>query len=205
MASVSIGVRKAIVFAVVMLPLAGLIASMFVNPPVDPYERIAHITGENALRLLVLTLLITPLKQAFGWRWIGAYRRTLGVASFTYAVAHVAAYQALEANFELAYMFEDIAERRYILFGALAFLMMLPLGLSSNNWSVRRLGGKLWKRIHLMVFPLSLFAVAHLYLQTRGDKTEPLVYLAVLLALFAWRIVAAVRKRRRAGAEPTAG
>lgn len=191
--------RKYVVFAVCMIPLLILGFFLVFRPPVDPYERIAHMTGEFALRFLILTLLVTPLKQAFNWKWIGAFRRPLGLAAFTYALAHFQAYLILEAQYEFGYFLDDIVERKYIVAGSVAFLLMVPLALTSNNFSVSKLGGKTWKKLHFLVFPLTLAAIAHLYLQTRGDKTVPLVYLGVVLALFAWRIgYKIVTKRRQA-------
>lgn len=189
-----IGLKKAVLFAAGLIPLVAMLVTLATNPPVDPYERIAAITGENALRFLILALLVTPLKVLFKWKFIGAFRRTLGVLCFVYACAHFLAYQILEADFSISYFIEDLEERRYVLMGGLAFIMLVPLGLTSHNYAVRKLGGKVWKRVHLMVFPSLVFACIHLLWQVRGkDLTEPLVYMAITAILIGFRVAVKVR------------
>ena len=192
------GARKLLVYVIGCLPLAGLTGALISSPPADPYELIARETGENALRLLVLTLAISPLITLTKKRWLGVYRRTLGVLSFTYAVLHFAAYIVFEADFDPTFLLTDIPERRFIAVGIIAFALMLPLGVTSNNFSVRKLGRK-WKRLHRLAYPLLLLAPVHFLMLKRGeDLTEPLVYLTIAITLLAFRVVVKRRANKPA-------
>ncbi|MBF2735062.1 MAG: ferric reductase-like transmembrane domain-containing protein [Betaproteobacteria bacterium AqS2] len=196
-----IGVYKAVVFAVGCLPLAAVTASLFADPTPDPYERLAHTTGEFALRFLLLTLLVTPLKDVLKLKRLGAFRRTLGVLAFTYTFFHFLAYMVFEAGFDPAFVSEDIAQRRFILFGMLAGVPMFLLGVTSNNFAVGRLGRK-WKKLHMLVFPLALFAALHFFMSVRGDdKGEAVFYLAAFALLILYRLGRwGLRARRRRAA-----
>lgn len=198
-----IGVYKAVVFALGCVPLAGVAASLFLNPTPDPYERLAHTTGEFAMRFLLLTLLVTPLKDVLRLKRLGAFRRTLGVLAFTYAFFHALAYMVFEAGFDPAFVAEDVAQRRFILFGVAAFVPMLLLGITSNNFAVGRLG-RTWKKLHMLVFPLALAAALHFYLLVRGEENgEAVFYLTAFTLLILYRLGRwglRVRRRRAAAA-----
>ena len=194
----SIRVQKAILIAVCLIPLANLLRIFAFEAPADPYEVAAHLTGETAIRLLVITLAITPLRLLTGWKRLGAFRRNLGVLSFCYALCHVFFYMWLEAGFSPAYVVDDIAERRYITAGFAAFVMMLPLAATSNNLSVRRLGAR-WQKLHWLMYPLCIAACIHFLWLVRGESPAPLAYMAVVIALLAVRVVHRMRRRRAAG------
>ena len=167
------------------------------NPPADPFEYGAKVTGNNALRLLILTLAFTPFRLITGIRQLGPYRRTLGVLTFTYAFAHLFGYMFLEAEFDLAFVFEDIQDRRYITVGFLAFIMLVPLAITSNNYMVSKTGTA-WRKIHRMVYPISILACVHFLWVKRGDDIiEPLIYLSVVILLLAVRVVDRARKKRK--------
>ena len=200
MAQSRIGTYKAIVFIIGCIPLCAVTASLFLNPTPDPYERLAHTTGEFAIRFLVLTLLITPLRDLTKLKRLGAFRRTLGVLTFTYAFCHVLAYMVFESDFDPAFLIEDIRNRRFILFGALAAIPMLLLGITSNNFSVGKLG-RAWKKLHMLVFPIAILAALHYLFLVRGDdRTAPLVYLGIFIAMILYRVLRWRRKRVAAAA-----
>ena len=197
-----IGIYKAIVFAIGCIPLAAVTASLFFNPTPDPYERLAHTTGEFGIRFLVLTLLVTPLRDLFKLKRLGAFRRTLGVLTFTYAFCHVLAYMVFESDFDPAFLIEDIRNRRFILFGALAGIPIFLLGITSNNFSVGKLG-RAWKKLHMLVFPAAILVALHFLFLVRGDdRTAPLVYLAIFIVLIMYRVLRWRRKRAAAAAAP---
>ena len=195
----SISFQKAILIVICLLPLANLLRIFAFEQPADPYEVAAHITGETAIRLLVITLAITPLRVLTGFKRLGAFRRNLGVLSFCYALLHAFFYMWLEAGFSPAYLVEDIAERRYITAGFAALVMMVPLAATSNNLSVRRLGAR-WQKLHWLMYPLCIAACIHFLWQVRGESPIPLVYLAVVLALLAFRGGRRMRRKKAAGA-----
>ena len=198
-----VGVQKAIVFAVGMLPMVGLVVSLFADPSPDPYERIAHVTGENALRLLVLTMLFTPVACTTGWRRIMPFRRTVGVLCFAYVLVHGLAYLFFEAGFDPVFVKDDVAMRNFIALGVAAFVLMLPMAVTSNNWSVRRLR-KRWCTVHMLAYPVAILAPLHLLVLHRDeDLTEPIVYLVIFIALLSYRVVRAMGRRR--ARQPAAG
>ena len=190
-------VQKSLLYVIGLLPLLSLIVSMVTEPPVDPYERIANVTGENALRLLVLTLFVTPIIVVSDWKWLGPFRRTLGVLTFTYAICHMLAYMVFEAEFDFGFVIADVADRRFIAMGMIAFVLMVPLGVTSNNYSVCKLCHK-WRKIHYLVYPLAVFACVHfLWLKRGEDLTEPLIYLGLVVALLAFRVIRRWARTRR--------
>lgn len=192
-----IGVQKAILIVLFSLPMVGLFVSLFVSPAADPYERIARETGETALRLLVLTMLVTPLVMVTQWKKALPFRRTLGVLAFAYALVHALAYMVFEAGFDIFFVVDDVLERNFIAVGMAAFLLMLPLGLTSNNYSVRKLGRN-WRKLHRLAYPIALLAPLHfLMLKRDEDLTEPLVYLFIFIALLSARVVSRLRQRAK--------
>ncbi|MCY4325906.1 MAG: sulfoxide reductase heme-binding subunit YedZ [Betaproteobacteria bacterium] len=190
----SISVQKAIVIIICLLPLVNLARIFVFEQPADPYEVAAHITGETALRLLIITLAITPIRSLTGWKRLGIFRRNLGVLSFCYALCHVFFYMWLEAGFSPAYLIDDLAERRYISAGFAAFVMMTPLAVTSNNFSVRKLGA-LWRKLHRLMYPLCIAACIHYLWLVRGEDAGPFVYLAIVLALLAARVIGRMRRQ----------
>ena len=178
------------------LPMVAMVVSLFVSPSADPYERIAHVTGENALRFLLLTMAVTPIVALSRWKKIIRFRRTLGILTFVYALVHFLAYMVFEAGFDIGFVIDDVVERNFILVGMFAFLMLVPLGLTSNNFSVRKLGNK-WRKLHRLAYPIAILAPVHyLMLKRDEDLTEPLVYLFLFIALLAFRVVMVIYRRR---------
>ncbi len=198
-----IGVRKTLLYIIGLIPLVALFVRVVFSPSADPYEHIAHVTGENALRLLMLTLAVSPLIWLLNKPRLCAYRRTLGVLTFTYVVVHFAAYVVFEAEFDLGFLLKDIPERNFIAVGVIAFVLMLPLGLTSTNYAVCKLGKK-WKKLHRLMYPIALLAPLHFLMLQRGENlTEPLIYMAIAIALLAFRVVKwRTAKRARAVNQP---
>lgn len=157
------------------------------NAGPDPAELIMHISGEWGLRMLVLTLLVTPLRQWLGWSALLRYRRMLGLYTFFYACLHLLAFAHFYVGWTGAILVEELVERPYISVGALSLLLMLPLAVTSTRGMQRRLRRN-WVRLHRLVYPAAILACLHLLWQARSDIGEALVYSAVLGFLLVWRL-----------------
>lgn len=153
----------------------------------DPVAEIIHRLGLWALRLLLLTLAITPLRQLTGRAEPLRYRRMFGLWAFAYACLHLAAYLALDLRGYWTQVFEEIAQRPYITVGALAWLLLLPLAITSTRGWMRRLG-KRWQRLHWLVYPAAMLAVLHFWWRVKADTAEPALYAAILALLLGWRL-----------------
>lgn len=194
----AVGRIKVALFIVLLLPLIPIIGGAL--RATDPVEHLTGESGEFALRILVVAMLVTPLRLATGWNWLLRTRRMIGLYAFFYAAMHFGVYLALDRGFNFSTILEDVAERKFITVGFAAFVLLIPLALTSNNWSVKKLGGKAWLKLHRLVYAISLFAPLHFLWLKRGNKAEPLVYLgifAVLLALRIPRVRAAVFRGRK--------
>jgi len=152
----------------------------------NPIEEITHVTGEWGLRLLVLTLCVTPLRKLTGWSWLAPQRRSLGLFAFFYATLHFLTYAVLDLGLELGFVVEDVLERPYITIGFSAFLLLLPLALTSTKGQIKRLGRR-WVTLHRLVYVAAALAVLHFFWLVKADVREPLVYAAIVAGLLGWR------------------
>ena len=163
----------------------------------DPLPVLEHELGERGLQFLIVTLLVTPIRRFTGVSFL-KFRRAIGVISFVYIFAHMLTWLILDRQLVWAEVWADIVKRPYILIGTVGFLAMIPLAATSNNLSVRRLGAKLWSRIHKLAYLAAAAGVVHYVLLVKGWPPEPLVYafvVAILLMARAWW--AARRGKRR--------
>ena len=156
----------------------------------NPAEALIRGTGEWALRLLCLTLAVTPLRVIARLPTVLRLRRVLGLATFSYAVLHVMAWGWLDQSLEIADMLRDIAKRPFILVGTAAFLLMLPLALTSSNAAVRRLGARRWQALHRAVYAVAGTALLHFFWMRAAKQRwgEVAVYAAVIGVLLGWRL-----------------
>lgn len=167
----------------------------------NPIETTHRFLGDTALYVLMISLAITPLRDLTRWKAVMKIRRRVGLAAFWYVVLHVAAYLGLDlyiaAGMSIGGMFaalwDDVVERAYITFGMLAFLALVPLALTSFNSMVARLGAKVWRRLHLSVYPLSLLAVLHYGFLAKGNQVGPWIHGAVLALLLGYRVFVQAR------------
>lgn len=188
-----------------LLPLAWLIAGAWRDAlGANPIEYITRATGDWTLRMLLLTLAITPLRQLTGWHWLVRLRRTLGLYTFFYAGLHLLIYLWLDQFFEFDSIVKDIIDRPFITIGFAAFMLMLPLALTSTNGMIRPLGGRAWQRLHRVIYAVGVLGVAHYWWLVKKDLTEPVIYALVLTALFSVRIWHACRQRTVIRARTTA-
>ena len=152
---------------------------------IDPAKRIEHELGLWSLWLLIAGLAVTPLR-----RWVGLnllkFRRAIGVITFFYLLAHLLTWLVLDVQFQNVWA--DIVKRWYITVGMAAFVLMLPLALTSNNWSLRWLGSGTWRKLHTLVYPIAILGSLHFLLLVKGFQWEPILYAAVIAVLLLSRV-----------------
>lgn len=153
---------------------------------VNPIQDLTRRTGYTALVLLMLCLACTPAATLFGWKWVGALRKPLGLYSFLYVCLHLLIFVYLDYGLDLGLIWQAVSEKRYVVAGFTAFLLLLPLALTSTKGAMRRLG-RWWKRVHWLIYPAALLAVLH-FLWLSKLPREPLLFGAALLALLALRL-----------------
>jgi sulfoxide reductase heme-binding subunit YedZ len=153
----------------------------------DPVAEIEHRLGLWALRFLMITLAITPLRQLTGWNGLVRFRRMLGLYAFAYASLHFAAYLGLDLRGYWMQVFEDIAKRPYITVGFLSWLLLVPLAVTSTTGWIKRLGRN-WARLHMLVYSVAVLAVLHFWWLVKSDLREPALYAAIAALLLGWRI-----------------
>lgn len=190
---------KPLVFLLCLTPLGVLAYSVLsgqIGP--NPVEAVTHFTGEWALRLLLITLAVTPLRRLTGRVWLMRFRRMTGLFAFFYASLHLLTYLWLDRFFDLPGIVDDVIERPYITLGFTAFLLMVPLAATSTRGMMRRLGRR-WQALHRAVYAIGLLSVLHFLWLVKADVTEPAVYGLVLAALLLFRVpfdrfIAAIRR-----------
>ncbi len=179
---------KPVVFLLCLLPFGWLVYSAGTNAlGPDPAESIMQVTGEWSLRILLVTLAVSPVRKIWGWRWPMTLRRMLGLFTFFYATVHLASFGHFYIGWTPSILVEELVERPYITVGALAWVLMLPLAVTSTRKMQRRLKRN-WRRLHSAVYPAAMLACLHLLWQARSDLGEPILYSVVLFMLLVWRL-----------------
>ena len=158
----------------------------------NPTEFIQHFTGDWALRLIVATLGVTPLRELAGVPDLIRFRRMIGLFAFFYACLHLLTYLWLDKLFDFPAMLKDVGRRPFITAGFAAFACLVPLALTSTAGWIRRLGGKRWQRLHSLVYVTAMAAVAHYYWLVKSDIRQPVLYGTLVALLLAWRVVSRV-------------
>jgi sulfoxide reductase heme-binding subunit YedZ len=192
-------VVKPLLFAVCLIPLLLL---GIIDLGANPIETLTHHTGDWALRFLLITLAVTPLQKLTGIGEIVRVRRMLGLYAFFYAVLHAGIYFVLDQGLDFRAVVADVIERPYITIGFAVFLSLIPLAATSTNAMMRCLGGRRWKRLHRIVYLSALGAVVHFLWLVKADLREPLIYLAILLLLLAFRTAPLLTRFRSAVFSP---
>ncbi len=178
---------KPVVFLLSLIPLTLLVyAAINDRLGANPVETLTHETGLWGLYFLLITLSMTPLKKITGVSWPVSLKRMLGLYAFFYASLHLVIYFWLDQSFQWYAIIEDIVKRPYITLGLTAWLLLLPLALTSNQFSMRLLK-KNWKRVHRLVYVAALLVVTHFIWLVKADYAEPLMYLGILLLLLVSR------------------
>jgi sulfoxide reductase heme-binding subunit YedZ len=176
-------------FIISFLPAVALIYGALNNQlGANPIEVLTRDTGEWALRFLLITLAVSPLRLLFGWHFLADVRRLLGLYSFFYAVCHMLLYVWLDQFFSLTDIINDIIDRPFITVGFISFLALIPLAATSNNAMIKRLGAERWNRLHRLIYLIGIGGVIHFFMLVKKDITEPVIYIMILVVLLGIRL-----------------
>lgn len=189
---------RALLFALALLPLLRLVYLITTNDlGANPVEFVTRSLGTWALVMLCVTLAITPLRWLTGWAWLVRLRRMAGLFCFFYALLHVATYALLDLRLDASAIWADLVKRPYITAGFAAFVMLVPLAITSTNAMVRRLGARRWQALHKLVYLIALAAILHFWWHKAGknDFAEPTIYALVIGALLGVRLLRWARSR----------
>ena len=180
---------KPVLFILILFPSL-LWAFQFVtgNLGVNPIEKLMDELGLMALRLIIITLMITTLSNIKNLKSIVVLRRMIGLFAFYYVCLHFSTYIVLDHFLDMQFIIQDIIKRPFITFGFISFLFLIPLASTSTNNMIKRLGFKLWKKIHYLIYPVAILASMHFYVLVRADKTEPVIYMGIIILLLLHRI-----------------
>ncbi len=188
---------KSLLVLLCLFPLAETTWQFFGGAYVNPVEAVLHRMGLWTLRLLCLTLLITPLRSLTGWNELIRYRRMLGLFAFAYASLHFLVYIILDRGLDLSTIVEDVAKRPYITVGFASLVILVPLAITSTRKWVARLGRR-WRRLHQLVYLSAIGGFLHFLWLVKADTREPLMYGAIVAVLLGARPVMWYRSRETA-------
>jgi sulfoxide reductase heme-binding subunit YedZ len=199
---------KALTFAAASLPLAKIVADGLLGRlGANPIEAVLNRLGFWTLTLLTASLAATPAHDLLGLSWPVRLRRMLGLFAFSYATLHLCWYVGVDRFFDLEVLARDVAKRKFMAVGFAAWLLLVPLAVTSTDAWVRRLGFARWKRLHRLVYVAALLGAVHFVWRVKADLRRPAIFLVVLGALLAARLVprATLRRRRARASGATAG
>lgn len=182
---------KVIIFLLCLTPVYILVYEIIKNDlSANPIEYILKFSGKWSINFLMFSLAITPLRRIFKLNWLIKFRRMIGLFAFFYVFSHFLIWLGLDQGFELSDVVNEIKKRPFILIGFAAFIMMLPLALTSFNKAIKFLGGSLWQKIHNLVYVIGLFAVIHLYWikASKNNLNQPILYFSIFLSLILIRV-----------------
>ncbi len=180
---------KVLLWVGALAPLALLGYELLFSFVVDPVELIQHRTGTTALILLFITLANTPIRRITGLNWMVKFRRPIGLFAFLYSTLHAFSYFVFDHSLNISEIWEDVVEHPWVLVGFLAFLLLIPLAVTSTGGWIRRMGGKRWNVLHKLVYPIALLGVLHFYWLVKVIAVEPIIYASILGALLVLRFV----------------
>ena len=181
---------KLVLFVNSIVPLALLLWDLWRKQVgANPLEFVTRTTGMLALVFLLISLAVSPLRRITGLNWLIKFRRMLGLFAFFYGSLHLLTYVAFDRFFHLTTIPGDILQRRFIAVGMAAFLLMLPLAITSTNKMVKRLGRN-WARLHTVVYLAGILGVLHYWMLVKSDTTRPLTFAFILAVLFGFRLLA---------------
>ncbi|HEY9139599.1 MAG TPA: protein-methionine-sulfoxide reductase heme-binding subunit MsrQ [Bryobacteraceae bacterium] len=204
---VPFGHLVAVVLAYILQPdLSGIVWRFLVPTlPPNPLDFFTHLTGNWTLRLIVVTLSITPLRKLLAVPELIRFRRMIGLFAFFYGCLHFLTYLWFDKLFDFHAIWKDVGKRPFITAGFTAFVCMVPLALTSTKGWIRRLGGKRWQRLHRLIYVTAVAGVVHYYWLVKSDIRLPMLYGALVAVLLLYRMVVSLMKRsqqRTASAKP---
>jgi len=180
---------RRVIFAACLIPALLLVVRGFQgNLSANPVEFLEHKTGDWALRMLLITLAVTPLRKIFDQPLFIRYRRMLGLFTFFYTCVHLSLYLTFDLGFNFMGLIADVLKRPYITVGSAGFLMMAPLAITSTAAMVRRMGPKRWQLLHRLIYFCALAGVIHYYWLVKSNVREPLMYAGILTLLMLYRV-----------------
>jgi sulfoxide reductase heme-binding subunit YedZ len=192
---------KVLVFILCLVPLGLLVWQGLHNDlTLNPVQYVEHTTGDWVLRFLAMTLAITPLRKMLRLPQLIRFRRMLGLFAFFYVCLHFTTWVWLDRYFDWRQMLDDVTKRPFITVGFAAFVLLIPLALTSTAGWIRRLGGKRWQLLHRLIYAAAILGVIHYYWLVKSDVRKPLEYAFIIGALLLWRIGAWIIDRRRQSA-----
>jgi sulfoxide reductase heme-binding subunit YedZ len=197
---------KVAVFLLCLIPLGDLVWRILNNKlGANPVEFLQHATGDWTLRFLIFTLCITPFRKLFDLPDLIRFRRMLGLFAFFYVCLHFITYLGPDQQFNLAGMWKDVAKRPFITVGFTAFVLLIPLAITSTAGWIRRLGGKRWQMLHRSIYFAAVLGVIHYYWLVKSDVREPLFYGTLVAILLLWRLGSwFIRRRNQSPVRATA-
>ena len=180
---------KPLIFISILLPSL-FWSYQFINGSlgVNPIEKYMDNMGEMALRLIVLTLFISSLSEFKNFRFLIEVRRMIGLFAFFYVSCHFLTYIALDHFFDMTFIIKDIIKRPFITFGFFSFIFLIPLVITSPKKMLKKLGFKVWKKIHYLIYPAAILSSVHFYMLVRANKVEPAIYIFLILVLLLYRL-----------------
>ena len=196
---------KVVLFFICLVPFASLCwRALHAGLGANPVEFVQHATGDWTLRFLLFTLTITPLRKLLNLPDLIRFRRMLGLFAFFYVCLHFLTYIGPDQSFSLAGMWKDVQKRRYVTVGFTAFVLLIPLALTSTAGWIRRLGGRRWQMLHRAIYLSAVCGVIHYYWLVKSDVRKPLFYAAMVAILLAWRLGDWFLRRKRQPAQSSA-
>jgi sulfoxide reductase heme-binding subunit YedZ len=193
---------KTAVFVLCLAPLAWLVwLGLHDGLGANPIQALERRLGVWALRFLLIALAVTPMRQFTGWRFPARLRRMLGLFAFFYVTLHLMSYVGLDEFFDWHAIGQDILKRTFITVGMAAFVMLIPLAVTSTDGMIRRLGGRRWRLLHRVVYVVTPLAILHYWMMIKAGHREPFLYGLIAALLLAWRGIKAMEARRARGAK----
>lgn len=185
-----LGALKLVVFLLALVPIANMAWRIYVGEIVEPLEYLTRGTGDWVLYFLCITLAVTPARKLSGWHWLIRLRRMLGLYAFFYACLHFLCFLWFDHFFDLGEMWKDVLKRPFITVGFTAFVLLVPLAVTSTNAMVRRLGGKRWAWLHRLIYIIAPLGILHFWWMKAGKHNfaQPILFGLIVAALLGVRI-----------------
>ena len=187
---------KGAIFVLALAPLLRMAYLTVTGQLVDPLEFITRGTGDWTLYFLCITLAVTPLRRLSGWNWLVKLRRMLGLYTFFYGLLHFTTFLWFDHFFDVQEMWKDVLKRPFITVGFIAFVLLIPLALTSTNGMIKRLGGKRWQWLHRLIYVIAPLAILHFWWMKAGKHnfTQPILFGSIVGILLLTRVWWAIRK-----------
>lgn len=186
---------KPVVFIACLIPLGWLVFALWSDTEFgtkymtsDPVQKLNRELGDWALIFITLTLAVRPAAEVLKKAEFVAYRRMIGLFAFFYALSHVSSYLVIDLQLDVNDFIKDVIKRNFITIGMIAFTCLLPLAFTSTKGMIKRLGGRRWRKLHMLIYPIALLGVVHFYMMIRADFTRPYIYGTFIFVFLAYRI-----------------